>query len=128
MIISLTFSNYPIKFISEHEFYKHNQSPNMAYIQNELDYIPDYTHMKYNGQKYLYVFLFYDYTEYSQLKDILLSSFNEDDIFSFYEKNQLAILSNKSIPDYDNETELFTGDFLGGDDTGGDLTCAILRN
>lgn len=128
MILSLTFSTYPVKFISEHEFNKYNQSSNTAYIQNKLDYIPDYTHFEYNGEKYLYVFLFYDFTEYSKLKDIFISHFNSEDKISFYSENQIAILSNKKVPDYDNEEELFTGDFLGGDDIGGDLTCAILKN
>lgn len=64
--------------------------------------------MKYNGEKYLYVFLFYDFNANSTLKQTL-------QLFKDYKyvHNQAFVLSNVKLENYDYANESFT-DELGG--------------
>lgn len=128
MIISITYDNYPQEFIKEGSLSKLNcGGSNTFYLQNELDYIPDYTSMKYNEEKYIYQFMFYDFSEDSILRRIFFNLVTNETI-SFYEKNQCCVLSNKKLDfyDYENETVYENGVELEGDDIGGSLCCGII--
>lgn len=129
-VISLTFEQYTENYIKTGELFKHNQTPNTYFIQNELDYKPDYGSLPYNGEKYMYQFLFYDFSNDSQLRQTFFQFITNDEILLFYEQNQCMVLSNRTPKNYECEDENFYCD-LGypndSDDLGGCLNCAVLH-
>lgn len=128
MLLSVTYINHPDEYVKKSNLFKLNcGGPNTFYLQNELDYIPDYTSMKYNGEKYIYQFIFYDFSEDSVLRRIFFELVTDETV-SFYEKNQCCVLSNKELDFYNYETEsVYDGDIeLGGDEIGGALCCGII--
>lgn len=105
--------------------------PNTFYIHKELNYsyIPDYCTMVYSEEKYLYMFLFYNFDEDSIIKDIFNKYFNSNDNINRYDDNQIAVLSNKIIDEYiyKDENLIVDGEpSWGSDQVGGNLICAIL--
>ena len=128
-IISLTFDEHPEWYIKSGKYFRSNQKANTFYIQDDLNYEPDYTSMKYNNEKYLYVFLFYDFSENSLLRRIFLQLLTTETA-SFYEKNQCAVLSDKKLDfyDYEEENVIYEGVEYYDNDLGGALTSAIINN
>ena len=129
MIISITYENHPEDVIKDGYLSRSNcGGPNNFFIQTKLDYVPDYTSMEYNNEKYIYQFLFYDFSKDSKLRKIFFNLVGDETV-SFYEKNQCCVLSNKELDFYDYETESVyeNGVELGGDDIGGDLCCGIIK-
>ena len=131
MIISVTFKTYPEKYLMSGKINKFEQTPSAWYIQTNLTYNPDYSALPYSNQKYLYMFLFYDFSVDSFLRRQFLDLIGKEEIVSFYDKNQCIVLSNKKIHFYDYDKENFFNNdgelFPSSDDIHGNLTCAILN-
>lgn len=152
--ISLTFETFPddYELLESDRFNKFEETPNTWFLHqndpcntliNEKEtrtgfsvgiseisgYKPDYCCMQYNNQKYLYVFIFYDFSKGSDLRRIFLSFIGDDDTVNFYDKNQVAILSHKIMENYDFEIESFVknNEEINSDDIGGSLTFSILH-
>lgn len=136
MHISLTKrGNSPKSYMNKGTYYKSGIPPYEWFIsknnKTEDKYTPDFCALKYDKQKYLYVFIFYDFSRTSVLRSTFFKQISEDDVVCFYDGNHCAVLSNNKITacKYDYESECLISDdneMLDSDDIGGDLCYANL--
>lgn len=135
-IVLTKVGNAPKNFTNSGKYCGSGMKPNEWYIckSNKPDakYTPDYCALKYEKQKYLYIYMFTDFSHTSTLREIFLKQIEEDDIVCFFDGNQCAVLSNHLIGvcKYDYETECVIsddGELLDSDDVGGDLCFADLN-
>ncbi len=148
LFISLSYEVYPITCLKKGEYHKtnHGEASNwFIHIQRNQDFIsydfytekinkivkPTIT-LEYNNEKYLYVFIFYDYFEDSLLKTKYLNFLenNTDSIVGFIDENMSVIISNKLMNNYDIDQEADLNDeseIIDGDEMGGMIASSILN-
>ena len=135
MHISLTKTgNTPKSYINSGQYYKSGTPPYLWFVsknnKTENGYTPDFCALKYNKQKYLYVYIFYDFSRPSILRTTFFKQITDDDLICFYDGNHCAVLSDNKINaclyDYETESIIMNNEILDSDDIGGDLCCANL--
>ena len=135
MHISLTTQDKPPKSsMNSGKYYKSGTPPYEWYVckgNKTENYKPSFCAMKYDKQKYLYVFIFYDISRNTILRKAFFDQIDENDVICFYDANHCAVLSNNLIKscryDYESESIISSDNvILDSDDIGGDLCFANL--
>ena len=131
-MLALTYNTYPKEEdIIAYGFYNKNNCGlcNTWYLmKKELNYFkPDYTYLKYNDEKYLYVFDFYNINEDSLLKHIY-----NNNLFNivYIKDDSVYCLSNDKIENYNIHGEYIfdnSGNVLEDDQLGGSLLSSIIK-